>query len=272
MSVATKGIAFKSETDLAIMKEAGDLLGRVHGEIAKLISPGATTLEMDRLATQLIKDAGAEPSFLGYNGYPFTININVNDVVVHGFPSEVALQEGDIVGVDCGLKLHGFHVDSAYTYPVGQVRGDVLALMAATYESLFLGIEQLKVGNRLGDYAYAVQAYVERRGYSVVRDLLGHGIGHELHEEPQVPNYGRRGTGAKLVAGMVIAVEPMINMGVRSVQFMRDGWTVRTVDRKHSAHYEHTVAVTEQGPEILTTFKYIHEVFDPQVTFQTNLN
>ncbi len=254
-------IHYKSEEEIELIRLSGDLLGRAHGEVAKLIKPGVKTKELDDCAYQFIIDNGGKPTFKGYNGFPYTLCISANENVVHGFPSEYELKEGDIVSIDCGVFLNGFHSDSAYTYPIGKVSDEVLNLLKVTKQSLFKGIEEAVSGKRMGDLANSIQTLVENSGYSVVRELVGHGIGKKLHESPEVPNYGKRGKGIKLEAGMVLAIEPMVNLGKKEVVQEKDGWTIRTIDRKPSAHYEHTVAVKKGSADILTTFKYIEEVF-----------
>ncbi|MDX5338808.1 MAG: type I methionyl aminopeptidase [Cyclobacteriaceae bacterium] len=254
-------IYYKSSEEVQKIKESADILGRAHGEIAKNIKEGVKTSYLDKIAEEFIRDHGAVPSFKGYNGFPASLCISVNEVVVHGFPSEYELKDGDIISVDCGVFHQGFHSDSAYTYPIGEVSPSVLALLQATRDSLYLGIEQAKSGNRVGDIGHAIQKFVEAKGYTVVRELVGHGVGKNLHEGPEVPNYGKKGSGPLLKQGMVIAIEPMINLGSRNIVQERDGWTIRTADRKPSAHYEHTVAIFEDRTEVLTTHKYIEESF-----------
>lgn len=252
-------VHLKTEEDLVIIREGAQILGRAHGEIARLIKPGVKTSTLDQLAEEFIRDHGGSPSFLNYNGFPSSLCISVNDVVVHGFPGKYELKESDIISVDCGVFYKGFHSDSAYTYPLEGVNAETLLLLERTLESLYRGIEQAKAGNRIGDISHAIQSYVEGFGYGVVRELVGHGVGKKLHEDPEVPNYGKRGKGVKLVSGMVFAIEPMINQGTKNVVQERDGWTIRTSDRKPSAHFEHTVAVHEDRTEILTTHQYIEE-------------
>ena len=254
-------IYYKTIEDIELIKEGADILGRVHGLMAKSIKPGITTKYLDDLAYQYIIDAGAKPSFKGYQGFPYTLCISVNDQVVHGFPSDYIIKDGDIISVDCGVFWKGFHSDSAFTYPVGNVNDETMKLLVETKKSLYLAIEQAIEGNRIGDISYAVQSHVEKLGYGVVRELVGHGVGKKLHEKPEVPNYGKRGNGPKLISGMVIAIEPMINLGKKNIVQERDGWTIRTTDGKPSAHFEHTVLVSKDIAEILTTFKYIEEVF-----------
>jgi len=254
-------ISYKTSEEVQIIKESADILGRAHGEVAKHVKEGVKTSFLDKIAEEFIRDHQAVPSFKGYNGFPASLCISVNEVVVHGFPSDYELKDGDIISVDCGVFHQGFHSDSAYTYPVGDVPPAVIALLKATKDSLYLGIERAVVGNRLGDVGNAIQKYVEAKGYTVVRELVGHGIGKNLHEAPEVPNYGKRGSGPLLKSGMVIAIEPMVNLGTRNIVQERDGWTIRTADRKPSAHYEHTVAILEDKTEVLTTHKYIEENF-----------
>ncbi|WP_460910523.1 type I methionyl aminopeptidase [Spirosoma areae] len=253
-------IYFRSDEEITLIKISAQVLGKAHAEVAKLIRPGITTKELDVVAETFIKDNGGYPSFLGYNKFPASLCISVNDVVVHGFPSRYELRDGDIISIDCGVKLNGYHSDSAYTYPVGEVSLAVRRLLTRTKESLYVGLEKAVDGNRVGDIGYAIQTYTEKFGYSVVRELVGHGVGQSLHEAPEVPNYGKRGQGPKLREGMILAIEPMINFGKKGVVQERDGWTIRTVDRKPSAHFEHTVAVRKGKPEILTTFEYIEAV------------
>lgn len=255
-----KTIFLKSAEEAEIIKANGQILGKCHAEVAKLVEPGITTKKLDQLAETFIKDHGGKPSFKGYGGFPSSLCISLNDVVVHGFPTERPLQDGDIVSIDCGVNKNGFHADSAYTYAVGSISDEVNELLVETKRSLYRAIEQVKPGNRIGDVSFAVQDYVTKLGYGIVRELVGHGVGKSLHEGPEVPNYGKRGKGPKMVAGMVIAIEPMITLGRRFVVQEKDGWTIRTEDRKPAAHYEHTVLVTESGYEILTTFDYIEQV------------
>lgn len=255
-------VYYKTNDEIELIKLSADVLGRAHAEVAKLIKPGVTTNELDAVAESYIRDNGGVPSFKGYGGFPGTLCISLNECVVHGMPSDYALKDGDIISVDCGVFMNGFHSDSAYTYPVGNVDSKTLNLLKVTKESLYLGLEQAIVGNKVEDIGYSIQSYVEDKGYSVVRELVGHGVGKNLHEEPNVPNYGKRGKGKTLKEGLVIAIEPMINLGVKEVVQESDGWTIRTKDRKPSAHFEHTVAVRKGKPDILTTFKYIEEVLN----------
>lgn len=254
-------VHYKTGEEIELIKESAQILGKAHAEVARLIKPGAKTSDLDKVAEEFIRDHGGVPSFLGYNGFPYTLCVSPNEQVVHGFPSDKELQEGDILSIDCGVFYKGFHSDSAYTYPVGEVSEAHRQLMKVTKESLYKGIEEVVVGKRIGDISYAIQNYVEGFGYSVVRELVGHGVGKELHESPEVPNYGKRGSGPKLKEGMVIAIEPMINLGRKEIVQENDGWTIRTRDRAFSAHYEHTVGVVNGKAEVLTTHEYIEEVF-----------
>ena len=254
-------IHYKTSEEIELIKESAQILGKAHAEIARMIKPGAKTSEMDRVAEEFIRDHGGVPSFLNYNGFPYTLCVSPNEQVVHGFPSDSELQDGDILSIDCGVFYKGFHSDSAYTYPVGEVEEEKLQLLRVTKESLYKGIDEAVVGKRIGDISYAVQHYVEEFGYSVVRELVGHGVGKELHESPEVPNYGKRGKGPLLKEGMVLAIEPMINLGKKEIVQESDGWTIRTRDRAISAHYEHTVAIANGKAEVLTTHEYIEEVY-----------
>ncbi|MDR2469395.1 MAG: type I methionyl aminopeptidase [Tannerella sp.] len=254
-------IYLKTDEEIALMREANRLVGKTLGELAKHVCPGVTTLRLNEIADEFIRDHGARPAFLGYQGFPKSLCTSVNDEVVHGIPSaDTVLQEGDIVSIDCGTVLNGFIGDSAYTFCVGKVSEETKRLLRITKRSLYEGINQAKVGGRVGDISYAVQSYCEARGFSVVRELVGHGCGREMHEEPEVPNFGRRGNGPLLRNGMCICIEPMINMGTKNVTFGSDGWTVRTKDRKYSAHFEHCIAIRPEGPMILSTFDYVENI------------
>ena len=242
------------------MREANNLVSRTLGEVAKWVAPGVTTHKLDTIAREFILDNGGRPACLGYGGFPGTLCIEVNEVVVHGFPSNYTLREGDIIGTDCVVEYKGFNGDTCYTFPVGEVDEKVLNLCRTTKESLYKGIEACVEGKRIGDIANAIQTYCEVRGYTIVREMCGHGIGKKMHEDPEVPNYGRRGIGPVIKNGMCLAIEPMINLGSRNVKIASDGWTCSTKDGKPSAHYEHTVAVVNGKAEILTTFDYIQEV------------
>ncbi|NOX47544.1 MAG: type I methionyl aminopeptidase [Chlorobi bacterium] len=255
-------IIIKTEEEIELIRESSLLVGKTLAEVAKVIKPGVTTSSLDKIAEEFILDNGAVPGFKGYGGFPYTLCISVNEQVVHGFPSVRELKDGDIVSVDCGVLKNDFYGDSAYTFAIGNVKPEVLTLMERTVESLYLGIEKAVSGSRVGDISYAIQSYVEGFGYSVVRDLVGHGLGRNLHEKPEVPNYGKRGNGPKLKEGMVLAIEPMINLGGRRVVTEKDGWTVRTVDRMPSAHFEHDIVVRNGKAEILSTFDYIEEALN----------
>lgn len=248
----------KTEAEVAMMKESATLVSKTLTEVAKVLKPGMTTLEVDRLCGTFVKDHKAIPSFYQYRGYPYHVCASVNDVVVHGFPNDVPLKEGDIVSIDMGVILNGWHGDHAYTFILGEVAPEVLQLVKVTKESLYKGIEKAIVNNRIGDIAYAIQEHTERKhGYGVVRELVGHGLGRELHEDPQVPNYGKRGTGPKLKENLVLAIEPMINLGSREVYTDDDGWTVRTRDGKPSVHFEHDVCVKKNKALILSDYRII---------------
>ena len=254
-------IYLKTDEEIGLMRQTNQLVGKTQGELAKHIKPGVSTLQLDKIAETFIRDHGAIPAFLGYGGFPNSICTSVNENVVHGIPSDkVILKEGDIISIDCGTVLNGFVGDSAYTFCVGEVREDIKKLLRTTKEALYRGIEQAVNGNRVGDISFAVQSYCEAQNYSVVRELVGHGCGRKMHEEPEVPNFGRRGYGPLLRSGMCICIEPMINQGVKNVVFEADGWTVRTRDRKCSAHFEHCVAITPDGPQILSSFDYLEEI------------
>lgn len=254
-------IFLKTDEEIELMRDSNLLLGKTLAEVAKVIAPGVTTAQLDKVAHDFIMDNGGIPSCLGYEGYPATLCTSVNDQVVHGIPSDkVVLKEGDIVSVDTCVLKNGFHSDSAYTFPVGEVAPEVLALMKTTKEALYKGIEQAVTGRRLGDLGYAIQSYCENKGYSVVREFVGHGIGRDMHEEPEVCNYGRRGNGIVLKSGMVLAIEPMICLGKRNILIENDGWTARTCDRKPAAHYELSVCVRNGQADILSTFDYIKDV------------
>ncbi|MGC4101930.1 type I methionyl aminopeptidase [Ferruginibacter sp.] len=251
-------VHYKSKAEIELMRESSLLVSKTLAEVAKIIRPGISTFELDQFADTFIKDNGAVPSFKGYQDFPYACCMSVNDAVVHGFPTKDALKEGDIVSVDVGVFKNGFHGDSAYTFAVGEVSAEVKQLLRVTKESLYKGIEKAVHGNRVGDIAYAIQHYTQKEhGYGVVRELVGHGLGRKLHEEPQVPNYGKRGTGEKLKEGMVIAIEPMINMGTKNIYHDKDGWTIRTEDGKPAAHYEHNVAIQRGKADILSSFAEI---------------
>lgn len=253
-------IYFKSSEDIEKIRESSLLVSKSLAEVAKLIGEGVKTIQLDKIAEEFIRDNGGVPAFLNYNGFPYSLCISLNDQVVHGFPGEHVIKDGDIVSVDCGVVLNSFYGDSAYTFPIGNVDPETMRLLKVTKECLSLAIEKAVVGMRVGDVGYAVQEHAEKNGFGVVKELVGHGVGVKLHEKPEVPNYGKRGSGIKLEEGMVIAIEPMINAGKAGVKFWDDGWTVSTVDNRPSAHYEHTVAIKKGKADVLSTFTYIEEV------------
>ena len=254
-------IYLKTDEEIELMREANQLVGKTLGEVAKHIVPGVSTLQLDKIAEEFIRDNGAVPAFLGYGGFPNSICASVNDQVVHGIPSsKMILKEGDVISVDCGTILNGFVGDSAYTFCVGEVDEEVRKLLKVTKEALYIGIQNAVHGKRLGDIGYAIQQHCESNSYGVVREFVGHGIGKEMHEDPQVPNYGKRGYGTMLKKGLCIAIEPMITLGNRQILMERDGWTVRTKDRKCAAHFEHTIAVGTGEADILSSFEFIEEV------------
>ena len=256
-------IYLKTAEEIELLRENNLLVSATLAEVGKHVRPGVSTLELDKLAEEFIRSHGAEPGFLGYGGFPNTLCMSVNEEVVHGIPSaKRILKEGDVLSVDCGTLMKGFYGDSAYTFAVGEIAPEVADLLRVTKEALYKGVAQAKAGNCVGDVASAVQEHAERHGYSVVRELVGHGLGRKMHEEPEVPNYGARGRGPLLKEGMVICIEPMINMGARYVVFERDGWTVRTRDRKPSAHFEFAVAVGKEGPDVLTDFGVIEQAIN----------
>lgn len=253
-------VFLKTDEEIELIKISSVILGKAHAEVAKLIQPGVTTAQLDKRAEEYIRDHGGVPSFKNYNKFPASLCISIGEQVVHGIPGNYHLKDGDIVSIDCGVFLNGFHSDSAYTYAIGAIKPEEQELLKVTKEALYIGIAQAQVNARLGDIGYAIQSYVERHKFSVVRELVGHGVGKNLHEGPEVPNFGKRGQGSKLKSGMVIAIEPMVNLGKRNVVQEKDGWTIRTADRKPSAHFEHTVAIRQGKPEILTTFEFIEQV------------
>lgn len=262
-------IFLKTDDEIELLRASNQLVGKTLAEIAKAIRPGVTTKELDRIAEEYIRDHGAVPTFKGFpnhvgDPFPASICTSVNEQVVHGIPNDIVLKEGDIVSVDCGTYMNGFCGDSAYTFCVGEVDEEVRNLLRVTKEALYLGIENAVQGKRLGDIGYAIQQHCESHSYGVVREFVGHGIGKNMHEDPQVPNYGRRGTSTMLKKGLCIAIEPMITLGSRQIVMERDGWTVRTKDRKCAAHFEHTIAVTSGSADILSSFEFIEEVLGEQ--------
>lgn len=251
-------IYYKSQEDIERLRKSALLVSRTLAEVAKYIKPGESSLTLDRIAEEYIRDNGGRPAFKNYKGFPFSLCISMNETVVHGFPSTRELTETDIISVDCGVEIDGYYGDSAYTFALAGISSDTEKLLRATKTSLYLAIEQAVAGNRIGDIGFAIQNYVERGlGHGVVRELVGHGVGRNLHEDPEVPNYGKRGSGLKLQEGLVIAIEPMVNMGVRGVVQLKDGWTINTADRKPSAHYELMMAVRKGRPDVLSTFDYL---------------
>ncbi|MDD2798854.1 MAG: type I methionyl aminopeptidase [Bacteroidales bacterium] len=255
-------IYIKTEEEIELIRQSSLLVGKTLGQVAEMIRPGITSLELDKRAEEFIRDNGGIPAFLGYSGFPNTLCASPNDQVVHGIPNKQHLIEGDVISIDCGVLMNGYYGDSAYTFCVGEVAPEVKRLLDVTKESLYIGIEKSVHGSRVGDIGNAIQEYCESRSYSVVRELVGHGVGRKLHEAPEVPNYGRRGTGPMLKSGMVIAIEPMINQGSRNMTFERDGWTTRTKDGKMSAHFEHTLAIRNGKADILSSFEYVEEVLN----------
>jgi methionyl aminopeptidase len=253
-------IQYKTKEEIEIMRHSCLLVGQAHAEAAKVLKAGMTTMDVNNIVETFILDNGGKPTFKNYNGFPYATCISLNAAVVHGFPGDQVLKEGDIISLDIGVYKNGFHGDSAYTYAIGEVAAEVKQLLRVTKESLYAGIQKARQGNRIGDIANAIQEYTEKKhGYGVVRELVGHGVGRSLHEDPQVPNYGKKGTGAKLKEGMVLAIEPMINMGVKEVVHLEDGWTVLTKDGKVSAHFEHDVCITKSTPDILSSFEEIEK-------------
>ncbi len=252
-------IYLKTPEEIELMRQAGDLISRTMGEVAAAVAPGVSTRRLDTVARDYIVGNGGRPACLGYSGFPATLCIEVNDVVVHGFPSDTILQEGDIVGVDTVVELNGYMADMCYTFAVGEISPEKMALCRTTREALYVGIDAAREGARIGDISNAIQTYCEKRGYSLVREMCGHGIGRKMHEAPEVPNYGRRGIGPRITNGMCICIEPMVNMGSRNIVIAQDGWTARTRDHKPSAHFEHTLAIIDGKAQPLTTFDYIHQ-------------
>ncbi|MFA5573861.1 MAG: type I methionyl aminopeptidase [Brumimicrobium sp.] len=252
-------IYYKTKEEIEKIREAAQVVSRTLGKVAEAIDVGVTPLELDKIAEDYIRSQGATPGFLGLYDFPNSLCISVNEQVVHGIPNNKPIKDGDIVSVDCGALLNGFYGDHAYTFAVGNVAPETMKLIEVTKECLQIGIEQTRTGNRIGDIGFYIQEHAEKHGYGVVRELVGHGLGREMHEDPQVPNYGRRGRGKKIKEGLVIAIEPMINLGTERVLQLPDGWTILTGDRKPSAHFEHNVAVVNGKPDVLSTFKYVEE-------------
>lgn len=253
-------IQVKTNEEIELIRQSSLLVGKTLAAVAREIREGISTLALDKVAEDFIRSHNAVPAFKGYRGFPGTLCVSVNSQVVHGIPGKYELKSGDVISVDCGVKMNGYYGDSAFTFPVGEVDTETLQLLRVTRESLYRGIEKAVAGGRLGDISEAVQTHAEKHGYGVVRELVGHGVGKHLHEEPEVPNYGRKGSGPKLVEGLVIAIEPMINMGTKKIKQERDGWTITTADGKPSAHYEHTIAVKNNKADILSSFEEIEQV------------
>jgi methionyl aminopeptidase len=253
-------VYYKTDEEIELIRESSLLVGKTLAEVAKAIKPGITSLDLDKIAEEFIRDNGAVPGFKGYNSFPNSLCISVNEQVVHGIPNVKELKEGDIISVDCGVLKNGFYGDSAYTFAVGEIKTELKKLLEVTKECLNKGVEMAVAGKRIGDISAAIQEYAEKNGFSVVRELVGHGLGRNLHEGPEVPNYGKRGRGMKLQQGLVLAIEPMINLGKKEVMQDKDGWTIITADKKPSAHFEHDVAIRNGKADVLSTFEYIEEV------------
>jgi methionyl aminopeptidase len=252
-------IKLKTRAEIELMRESALIVSKTLGILAKEVKPGVTTLYLDKLAEEFIRDQGAIPGFLGMYGFPNTLCMSPNAQIVHGIPNDKPLLEGDIISIDCGALKNGFYGDHAYTFEVGEVAEETKKLLKITKESLYMGIREFKAGNRVGDVGYAIQSYCEKHGYGIVRELVGHGLGKEMHEDPEMPNYGYRGRGKKFTEGMVVAIEPMVNLGTHQINQLQDGWTILTKDGKPSAHFEHDVAIINGKPELLSTFSYIYE-------------
>lgn len=258
-------IYYKTAEEIELIRKSSLLVARTLAEVAKHIKPGVSGLELDAIAYEFIRDHGGVPAFKGYGGFPNSLCISPNEQVVHGIPTNKPFNEGELISVDCGVLLNEFYGDSAYTFSIGEVSEEIKRLMRVTKESLYKGIEQAVVGKRIGDISFAIQQHCEKAGFGVVRELVGHGIGRSLHEAPEVPNFGKRGSGLKLQEGLVIAIEPMVNMGTKQVKHGKDGWTIRAADGKMSAHYEHTIAIQKGKAEILSSFEFVEEVLESQI-------
>jgi methionyl aminopeptidase len=252
-------VKIKTAEEIELMRESALLVSRTLGMLASEIKPGITGLYLDQLAETFIRDHGAEPGFLGMYDFPNTLNLSPNSQIVHGIPNNEPLKDGDILSVDCGVLKNEYYGDHAYTFEIGEVVPETKKLLQITKEALYLGIREFRVGNRVGDVAFVIQQHCEKHGYGVVRELVGHGLGKKLHEGPEMPNYGKRGRGKKFSEGMVVAIEPMINMGTRNIRQLKDGWTILTADGKPSAHFEHNIAIVNGKPELLSTFRFIYE-------------
>lgn len=264
-------IHYKSLEEIELMRQSAQLVSKTLGMLAPMVVPGAVPLDLDKRAEEFIRDHGGEPGFLGMYGFPNSLCMSPNAQVVHGIPSKDPLTEGDILSIDCGVFMNGFYGDHAYTFPVGEVDSQTAMLLEDTKASLYAGIREVKAGNRLGDVGAAIQEYTESRGYGVVRELVGHGLGRKMHEDPQVPNYGKRGRGKKIQEGLVLAIEPMINQGTHRIKQLSDGWTILTADGKNSAHFEHDVAVVDGQPQMLSTFQYIYDALGLEPAEYENL-
>lgn len=256
----------KSREEIELMRESALIVSRTLGMLASEIKPGVTTLYLDKLAEEYIREQGAIPGFLGLYDFPNTLCMSPNAQIVHGIPNDTPLVEGDIISIDCGAIKNEFYGDHAYTFPIGEVDPETKKLLQVTKESLYVGIDEFRIGNRVGDVGFAIQKYCEQHGYGVVRELVGHGLGKTMHEDPEMPNYGQRGRGKKFIEGMVVAIEPMINMGTKRIKQLKDGWTILTADNKPSAHFEHNVALIDGKPELLSTFKYVYEALGIEST------
>ena len=252
-------IVVKTKEEIQLMRESALIVSKTLGILAKEVKPGVTTLKLDKLAEEYIRDHGAIPGFLGLYDFPNTLCMSPNEQVVHGIPNDKPVEEGDIISIDCGALKNGFYGDHAYTFAVGEIAPETQKLLDVTKASLYVGIKEFKLGNRVGDVGYAIQNFCESHGYGVVRELVGHGLGTTMHEDPEMPNYGRRGRGKKFLEGQVVAIEPMINLGTHKIRQHKDGWTITTLDQKPSAHFEHDVAIVDGKPELLSTFAYIYE-------------
>ncbi|MFB9054486.1 type I methionyl aminopeptidase [Formosa undariae] len=252
-------IIVKTREEIELMRESALIVSKTLGELAKALKPGVTTLELDKLAETFIRDHGAYPGFLGMYDFPNSLCMSPNNQVVHGIPNNKPLEEGDIISIDCGALKNDFYGDHAYTFAIGEIAPETQKLLDITRESIYVGLREFKVGNRVGDVGYAIQNFCEGHGYGVVRELVGHGVGRDMHEDPEMPNYGRRGRGKKFVEGMVVAIEPMINLGTQRIKQHSDGWTITTLDNKPSAHFEHDVAIVDGKAELLSTFAYVHQ-------------
>lgn len=259
MPIFSNMIVVKTKEQIELMRESALVVSKTLGIIASEVKPGISTLQLDKIAEECIRDQGAVPGFLGLYDFPNTLCMSPNAQVVHGIPNKDPLKEGDIISIDCGAIKNGFYGDHAYTFAVGEIDPETKKLLQVTKESLYVGIREFKLGNRVGDVGYAIQRYCESHGYGVVRELVGHGLGRNMHEDPEMPNYGRRGRGKKFVEGQVVAIEPMINLGTHRIKQHRDGWTITTLDNKPSAHFEHDVAIVDGKPELLSTFAYIYD-------------